>query len=82
MDLDKFDKDASVFKMWSDDKPFLDIHDFPKWKVPRVMKNRDPEEIEEVKQYIRDNVVTLKDIFMCLQAESAGYPGVAFMVFG
>lgn len=61
----EFSKDNSVFKGWADNKNFLDYHDFPKWKTPKVMKNKE-KEIDSVKQFIRDKSDTLKDIFMHL----------------
>ena len=60
------DKEVSVFKAWSNDKPFLEQHDFPKWKVPRVMRGKTEEEIDDVKQFFKDHKAVLTDLFMNL----------------
>lgn len=60
-----FEKEKSVFKAWGDDTSYLDVHDFPRWKVPRLLKARE-DEISLVKSFFKKHQTPIRDLFMHL----------------
>eukprot|EP00349_Pseudokeronopsis_sp_Brazil_P006027 CAMPEP_0202967230 /NCGR_PEP_ID=MMETSP1396-20130829/12024_1 /ASSEMBLY_ACC=CAM_ASM_000872 /TAXON_ID= /ORGANISM="Pseudokeronopsis sp., Strain Brazil" /LENGTH=291 /DNA_ID=CAMNT_0049692037 /DNA_START=293 /DNA_END=1165 /DNA_ORIENTATION=+ len=77
-----FKKDASVFKDWKEDTPFLlekcMQHDKQCWKVPRFIK--DPSEQDKVWDILVQNFKKLKDLFLTLSCRSI-YPCISWMDF-
>ena len=78
----KFKKDASVFKEWKEDTPYILQKsaelDKREWKAPRFIK--DPEEVEKCWEVIWKYFAKLKDIFITMASRS-NFPSVTLLDF-
>ncbi len=78
----RFKKDASVFKDWREDNPYILSRsaelDKREWKAPRFIK--DPEEVDRCWEVIQKNFARLKDIFITLACRS-NFPSITNLDF-